>query len=83
MSEPEAVLVALEELGAARCPLPVHAGLIQPLAAALALGARGTAASGGGCSTAVIATRWPVTDRTGLRPSARTVAGACPATRAT
>jgi alkylation response protein AidB-like acyl-CoA dehydrogenase len=38
MSEPEAVIVALEELGGARCPLPVHAGLIQPLAAALALG---------------------------------------------
>lgn len=41
MSEPEAALVALEELGAARCPLPVHAGLIQPLAATLALGAPG------------------------------------------
>jgi alkylation response protein AidB-like acyl-CoA dehydrogenase len=41
MSEPEAVLVALEELGAARCPLPVHAGLIQPLAVALALGPAG------------------------------------------
>ena len=41
MSEPEAVIVALEELGAARCPLPVHAGLIQPLAATLALGPAG------------------------------------------
>ena len=41
MSEPEAVLVALEEMGAARCPLPVHSGLIQPLAAALALGPAG------------------------------------------
>ena len=41
LSEPEAVIVALEELGAARCPLPVHAGLIQPLAAALALGPAG------------------------------------------
>ncbi len=41
LSEPEAVIVAVEELGAARCPLPVHAGLIQPLAAALALAAPG------------------------------------------
>jgi alkylation response protein AidB-like acyl-CoA dehydrogenase len=35
------VRIALEELGAARCPLPVHAGLVQPLAAAAALGPRG------------------------------------------
>jgi alkylation response protein AidB-like acyl-CoA dehydrogenase len=41
LSDPEAVIVALEELGAARCPLPVHAGLIQPLAATLALGPAG------------------------------------------
>ncbi len=41
LTEPAVVCVALEELGAARCPLPVHAGLVQPLAAALALGAAG------------------------------------------
>lgn len=41
LSEPEAVRVVLEEVGAARCPLPLHAGLIQPLAASLALGGAG------------------------------------------
>ena len=41
LTEPEVVRVALEELGAARCPLPVHAGLIQPLAASLHVGGAG------------------------------------------
>jgi alkylation response protein AidB-like acyl-CoA dehydrogenase len=41
LNDPEVARIALEEVGAARCPLPVHAGLVQPLAAATALGAGG------------------------------------------
>jgi alkylation response protein AidB-like acyl-CoA dehydrogenase len=38
LGDPQVVRVALEEVGYARCPLPVHGGLVQPLAAAPLLG---------------------------------------------
>ncbi len=33
LHDPQVLRVALEEIGFARCPLPVHSGLVQPLAA--------------------------------------------------
>ncbi len=41
LSDPLALRVALEEVGYARCPLPIHGGLVQPLAVAGALGVTG------------------------------------------
>ncbi len=41
LTDPLAVRIALEEVGYARCPLPVHGGLVQPLAAAAAVGVTG------------------------------------------
>lgn len=41
LTDPFAVRIALEEVGFARCPLPIHGGLVQPLAAAAAVGVTG------------------------------------------
>jgi alkylation response protein AidB-like acyl-CoA dehydrogenase len=41
LQDPQVVRVVLEELGFARCPSPIHGGLVQPLAAAAALGVAG------------------------------------------
>jgi alkylation response protein AidB-like acyl-CoA dehydrogenase len=41
LTDPLAVRIALEEVGYARCPFPIHGGLVQPLAAAAAVGVTG------------------------------------------
>jgi hypothetical protein len=43
VGSPQDVRVMLDEIGWARCPLPIHAGLVQPLAALIAAGASGHA----------------------------------------